>query len=285
MNEHKQQNSSITRGYTLLRDNLFSAGIVLALVYGWSRRDDNYLSAESGAGYMLGILGGSLMLILLLYPLSKRVSILTRLAPIRYWFGTHMLLGILGPVLILFHSNFHLGSMNSNIALFSMLIVAGSGIIGRYIYTRIHRGLYGASLNLADLKNETRGNHIAILRVYTLDDRLASKYETMEAVALQPYAGIAASFWRMIRLGVTSRLLQWQSTRLVKTTACEDLENTGVDRKQMVRSIRRHMKTLRKTAGFQLYARLFSLWHILHTPLFFMMIITAVVHVFAVHLY
>lgn len=285
MSEFRQQKSLFTRGFTLARDNLFSAGVVLALVYGWNNRDDNYLSAESGAGYALGIIGGSLMLVLLLYPLSKRVSLLTRLVPVRYWFGIHMLLGVLGPVFILFHSNFQLGSMNSNIALFSMLIVAGSGIIGRYIYTRIHLGLYGVSLSLADLKNETRGNHVAILRVYTLDDRLASKYETMEAVALQPYTGIAASFWRMIRLGVTSRWLQWQSTRLVKTTACEDLENTGVEREQMVRSIRRYMRTLRKTAGFQLYERLFSLWHILHTPLFFMMIITAVIHIFAVHLY
>jgi hypothetical protein len=285
MNEHSQHQSLVTRTYALLRDNLFSAGVVLALVYGWNHRDDNYLSAESGTGYILGIAGGSLMLALLLYPLSKRVSLLTRVMPVRYWFSIHMLLGVLGPVFILFHSNFHLGSLNSNVALICMLTVAGSGIIGRYIYTRIHRGLYGVRLNLADLKNETRGNHVAFSRVFTQNKQLENEFEAMEAVALQPYTGIAASFWRMIRLGVTSRWLQWKTTRLVKTAGRYSVQDDGNDREQMLLSIRRYMKTLRKTTGFQLYERLFSLWHILHLPLFFMMIITAVIHVFAVHLY
>lgn len=275
----------ITRAYALLRDNLFSTVVVLALVYGWNHRDDNYISAETGAGYVLGIVGGSLMLVLLLYPVSKRVSALTRLLPVRYWFGIHMLLGVIGPVLILFHSNFHLGSLNSNIALFCMLTVAGSGIIGRYFYTHIHRGLYGVRLNLADLKNETRGNHVAISRVYKLDKQLENKFETLEAAALQPYTGITASFWRIISLGFASRRLQRHATRLVKSAAPEDIASSDAGREQMVHSIRRYMKTLRKTAGFQLYERLFSLWHILHLPLFFMMIITAVIHVFAVHMY
>ena len=50
----------------------------------------------------------------------------------------HMMLGVVGPVLVLFHADFHLGATNSNVALICMLLVAGSGVIGRYIYTRIH---------------------------------------------------------------------------------------------------------------------------------------------------
>jgi hypothetical protein len=285
MNVYKHHNSINFNGYTLVRDNLFSLCVLLALAYGWNNRDDNYLSAENGAGYVLGIVGGSLMLSLLLYSISKRISVLTRLIPPRYWFGIHMLFGILGPVLIMYHSNFHMGSLNSSVAMFSMLLVAGSGIVGRYFYTHIHRGLYGSRLSLTELKNENQGNHVAILRVNTLDEQLASKYESMEAVALQPYTGAVTSFWNILRLGVNSRWLQWQSIRLIKTTACQDLENTGIERDQMMKSIRRYMKTLRRTASFQLYERMFSFWHILHLPLFYMMIITAVVHVIAVHTY
>jgi hypothetical protein len=277
--------SIFMRTLALLRDNLFSAGVILALIYGWNHRDDNYLSAESGAGYVLGIVGCSMMLILLAYPLSKRVNALTRVVPTRYWFGIHMLFGILGPVLILFHSNFQMGSLNSNIALFCMLVVAGSGIIGRYIYTRIHHGLYGARLNLTDLKNEAQGNHVAVSRVYTLDKKLETEFEAMETAALQPCTGIVVCLWRMIRLSAASRWLQWHSIRLVKTAEHEDVAHTGTEREQMVHSIRWYMKTLRKTAGFQLYERLFSLWHVLHLPLFFMMIIAAVIHIFAVHIY
>ena len=62
-----------------------------------------------------------------------------------------MLLGIFGPVLIFFHANFSLGALNSNVALFSMILVAGSGVIGRYIYTQIHTGMSGARLDVGDL--------------------------------------------------------------------------------------------------------------------------------------
>jgi hypothetical protein len=42
---------------------------------------------------------------------------------------------------------------------------------------------------------------------------------------------------------------------------------------------------VRKAASFKFYDRLFGWWHVLHMPLFFMLIIAAIVHVIAVHLY
>ncbi len=136
-----------------IRSNLLLISTAIILLYGWTLRNDNYLSAEEGAGYVLGIVGGSLMLIILLYPLSKRVMLLNHLIPGRYWFGVHMFLGTVGPAMILFHSNFQMGSTNSTIALICMLLSAGSGIVGRYFYTSIHHGLYG--------KRKTLMEHIA----------------------------------------------------------------------------------------------------------------------------
>ena len=52
---------------------LFSLFVIAVLYYGWSIRDEGYLTAESGLGYALGIIGGTLMLLLLLYPVRKRV--------------------------------------------------------------------------------------------------------------------------------------------------------------------------------------------------------------------
>jgi hypothetical protein len=298
MISNTSEKSILLRTYQLIRDNLFTAVVIIALTYGWLHRDDNYLSAETGTGYVLGIIGGSLMLVLLMYPVSKRVGLLTRMLPIRYWFGIHMLFGIIGPLLVLFHSNFHMGSTNSSIALFCMLVVAASGIIGRFIYTRIYDGLYGARLSLTELKNETKGNHVAISHLFALDEQLASKYNKVELVALRPYTALFASIWRVIKLGVASRLLQRRSITLIRShpvpagvseTAKPVQENhqriVGSVQKHLIKSVKRYMKTLRKTASFQVYERLFSLWHILHLPLFIMMIITAVVHVFAVHLY
>ena len=40
-----------------------------------------------------------------------------------------------------------------------------------------------------------------------------------------------------------------------------------------------------RVAQFSLYERLFSLWHVFHLPFFFMLVLSACVHVLAVHMY
>jgi len=115
---------------------------VFVIIYaGWIMSEQRYLVAESGIGYWLGIIGGSMMLLLLVYPLRKKNPKWRFLGSIKFWFRFHMVLGVVGPVLVIFHSGYHLGSLNGSVAFISMLIVASSGLIGRYLYRRIHHGL------------------------------------------------------------------------------------------------------------------------------------------------
>jgi hypothetical protein len=46
-----------------------------------------------------------------------------------------------------------------------------------------------------------------------------------------------------------------------------------------------HLAAVNKTAAFVFYERLFALWHVLHVPLFALLLFAAVIHVVAVHLY
>lgn len=272
--------------FQLVSNHLFSFGLIIILFFGWMHRDDNYLSAETGTGYLLGIVGGSLMLVLLLYPLSKRVALLTRLIPVRYWFGIHMFLGVVGPVLILFHSNFQTGSTNSTVALICMLLVAGSGVIGRYIYTNIHHGLYGSRVTLKELKQKTENDHTDLLRLFAKDKRLNNQLEKMEEKALRPYTSLTKSVLHAIYLAVNARRFNRKVRRLLKDSYRETHENKPLqDNKELAHLIKHYTLVLRQTAAFKVYERLFSLWHILHLPLFFLMIITAVIHIFAVHMY
>ena len=272
--------------FQIIRSNLLLFSTAFVLLYGWTLRDDNYLTAEEGTGYLLGILGGSLMLAILFYPLSKRVTLLTRLIPIRYWFGFHMLLGTVGPAMILFHANFQLGSTNSSVALASMLLSAGSGILGRYFYTRIHNGLYGTRIKFKELKQKAENDHAEILKFYAKDEKLSSLMDKMEEMALRPYTGMITSLFHVIYLAVNTPRLKRKVLRLLNKIYQENSENKPVpDSKLVTRLISHYMLALRRVAAFRVYERLFSNWHMLHLPLFFMMIMTAVVHIFAVHLY
>jgi hypothetical protein len=60
-----------------------------------------------------------------------------------------------------------------------------------------------------------------------------------------------------------------------------------VRRKQMrLRSmLLEHRNVLRQILEFHFYERLFAIWHLLHMPLFIMMVVTGFVHVYAVHAY
>jgi len=47
----------------------------------------------------------------------------------------------------------------------------------------------------------------------------------------------------------------------------------------------RYLKATAKVEAFTLYERLFSAWHLLHLPLFAIMVLAALLHVVAVHLF
>jgi len=141
-----------TRRPTITLPQVLSLVTVALLFWGYRFPTEQYLTPQAGAGYAFGILGGSAMLLLLIYPLRKRVRALAFLGTTKRWFQAHMALGVIGPVLVLFHANFSLGATNSNVALACMLIVSGSGLFGRYFYGRIHHGLHGRKANLAELK-------------------------------------------------------------------------------------------------------------------------------------
>ncbi len=134
-----------------VRTTVFFGLAALITYLGWIGRETREISAGDGVGYWLGIIGGTLMLALLLYSVRKRIPLLRNLGATRHWFRMHMTLGIVGPVIILYHSNFQVGSVNSQVALYCTLLVAASGVVGRYVYAKIHNGLYGSSSSLREL--------------------------------------------------------------------------------------------------------------------------------------
>lgn len=42
---------------------------------------------------------------------------------------------------------------------------------------------------------------------------------------------------------------------------------------------------MRAAASFSAYERIFSLWHVMHIPLVYLMVLSAAWHVLAVHMY
>jgi hypothetical protein len=264
--------------------------LVCALLYfGWRFPTERYISPNHGFGYALGIIGGSLMLLLLVYSLRKRWSWLGFLGSTPSWFRFHMVLGVIGPLCILYHSNFSTGAANSNVALFCMLTVAGSGLVGRYIYAHVHHGLYGRKLELDELRASAASLHAHSGTISFLPE-LAMRLDAAEGRLLR--AGTRLSVLRPVAVGLVSTWARWQLHAYVRRALRSGARASPVIAAQRPRLrdsarlyIERRLAATRRVAAFESYERLFSLWHTLHVPLIFMMIAAAVVHVIAVHVY
>jgi hypothetical protein len=248
-----------------------------------------WLSPEHGIGYTLGIVGGSAMLLLLIYPARKHWSWLQAIGSVKRWFQIHMVLGVVGPLCILYHSNFSLGATNSNAALFAMLIVSGSGIVGRYFYARIHAGLYGHKTTRAELqasadelRNKVAGSAFVPEMITALDAadlRLASLSKA--PMLLRPLIVPPCMWWERMRL--TRRAVR--ELRATATRSTVVAERHAHFEKAVRKYIARRLQSTRQVVEFETYEKLFSLWHVLHLPLFFMLLVAGVVHVVAVHVY
>jgi len=263
-----------------------------AVVVGWHGRGENYLTAESGIGYWLGIIGGSLMLLLLIYPLRKRCRWLQLIGPVKHWFRAHMFMGLAGPVCILYHCNFQFGSTNSNVALISMLMVAGSGLVGRFLYTKIHYGLYGHKANLIELCSDTRLARSRLNMVFLMAPGVRHDLLRLDKAVTQPAEGFIKSTLRLPFYVVATRWARWKSRFVllrVYRVAARRYHWSSSERRQHYKEARQYiadyLALIRRVAEFTFYERLFALWHVLHLPLFFMLLMAGVGHVVAVHMY
>lgn len=271
---------------------LFSIAVICVLYSGWLNRENHYLTAENGTGYALGIIGGVLMLVLLLYPARKRFRFMRLLGPVKYWFRGHMMLGIIGPSCILFHANFQLGSLNSNVALACMLLVAASGIIGRFIYRQIHYGLYGRKATLEQLRRDKEISEGQLAATFALVPQLQQRLLAYENIALSSKPGLMRGVIRHITLTPRSYWTSFISLAQIRRALRIEVKQkklTATLSHQRYRLMKRYLSeyftTIQKITVFSFYDKLFSLWHVLHLPLFLMMLISGVVHVIAVHMY
>jgi len=266
--------------------------LLIAVIVGWLLSDEELVSPKQGLGYWLGIVGGSLMAFLLLYPAGKKSAIMRRLGLVKHWFRIHMIFGLVGPLLILYHCNFSTHAINSTVAFYSMLAVAASGIIGRYFYTRIHRGLYGKRASIEELREEisdatknSRGlaailpdfiNELHIVSAELIGDKYTSKISLWQCLSWSfKYYIVRLRLFFVIRKelsegAVNSTALRHNARNLRRTANTYAAQQLGL---------------MRQVAQLALFERMFSLWHLFHMPLFLLLVAATLVHILAVHMY
>lgn len=266
--------------------------VLLTLVLAWLVAVGGLFKSGDDVGYNLGLVGGVLMLSLLLYPLRKRVRFMGRLGAMRQWFRYHMVAGIGGPVLVLFHSTFKTGSMNGRVALYAMLLVMISGIVGRFVYRHIHRGLYGRKMTIADAEQELKASREGMRSLLVLVPSLETRLAAFHELAFAEVQGLGARIWRFVTL-------RWRGHRVVHSVRREAgraLKRAMRERQWSRAEARLHWQLSKaqvnayvdavcQAAQFSIWEKLFSLWHVIHVPFLYLLVFSGIVHVIAVHMY
>lgn len=268
--------------------------ICILLTIGYFISTQKLYKPGDDLGYNIGLVGGIMLLTLLLYPLRKRVGFMKRLGILPTWFKWHMIFGILGPTLIIYHSTFVIRSINAGVAMFSMLLVAGSGVFGRFFYTKIHHGLFGRQASLRDLQAEMEqtGNLKSLL---SFAPEIQQKLIQFQDHATGKAAEGRIKLGNFIMVGVRAGMLYWRLKKELKHIMHEKAGGNKMDPMQLgsldrlykeyTKLIHTYLKAVRDVSQFHTYQELFSWWHILHIPLVYMLVFSAIFHVISVHMY
>ena len=271
---------------------LWFGSIAFIMLLAWLNRNEGYINAERGIGYWCGITGGVMMLLLLGYSLRKRFKKTIKIFKLNMWFRFHMSMGVLGPMFIMLHSNFSLGSLNSTVALTCMLVVAISGLAGRYFYTRIHHGLYGQKIQMKQVSKNMQKVKAEMLALSVTDQQKDYVEKLFGEIAdFSNQVASQSSFSAISKQKKKARALNAALNKFTNLLIVY-YNNRGERQEEAMRlqlalkqDAAQLLSSIRRMPGLYVFERMFSLWHIFHIPFFIMMIITAITHVVVVHWY
>jgi hypothetical protein len=248
---------------------------------GPSQREAQSLSGAlepSGVlGVTLGFLGTGLMVAMLLYSLRKLVPKAHFLGPISGWLRFHIICGVFGPILIILHGGFAQPTGLVAIAYWCMILVALSGVFGRYLFGHFPKTEAGLQMTLDHARDE-----LTELRAQLVEETVDADAQAIgEAVAIaRDFDRKATSIVGLVKLDLESRRR--------KRGIVSALKRAGLEPGVEVRSKKILLGQLKLKKNLEAWAvsrQLFRYWHLFHLPLAQAMYIIVALHIFVAVLF
>ncbi len=248
-------------------------------VYGWDYyltpllerpHHELYWQLKPGGslGRTYGMIGMGLMTLMLSYSLRKRWKLLSKLGTLRHWLDFHIWCGVVGPLLIVLHSSFKVTGIVA-LSFWSMVIVATSGILGRYLYLQFPRRQSGDQLSLSEVESYR--------------DRLREELSSERAVPvgvverIDKLAKDSASGGRSLLSTLLS--LPFGSIRLRRQVRALVAEVPAEHRRHLSRLLEESAMLQRRIRLWSKLQELFHYWHVLHKPFAILMYLFATIHI------
>jgi hypothetical protein len=244
-------------------------------------RSNEFPHGGSAWGLGYGIAGTLLILLLAFFGIRKRWY-RSRFGTLEQWLQSHIYLGILVLIILLFHSG---GRFNDSIAVTTLVLVAivvFSGIVGAVLYVTIPR-------LLTEVQSE--------LTVVEISEQLNALAKQMARIASGRSTAFQRIYNELIRESTPGWLAGWRlliaSGRRKKTqTGSEWAHLLSIvpkdeqdELRQMLVVSRQRRELLIRLVYQQRYKNILEFWLYFHVPFTIALLVFAVIHVVAVFYY
>jgi hypothetical protein len=248
-----------------------AAGRVRSPLHPWFR--------PSGyVGQSVGLLTLALFAFIWLYPLRKRVRWLSRTGSMQRWLDLHIVAGLSVPLLGATHAAWHFKGV-IGIGYWAMLVVCLSGIVGKYIYTRIPRSRSGVEMTLEQLGQ--RRDEL----VRTISSETGMPEERVrQLLAAEPLGeeGPRMSLGKTLSRMIADDLIRWRTTRRFRRELRQFDHDHSFPReavRDILRMARREMALTQQARMLEASHKLFRFWHVAHLPFAITALVTVLLHV------
>lgn len=222
-------------------------------------------------GLVFGLLGTTLMVGMLVYSIRKALLKVQWLGPMPLWLAFHITCGVFGPLLIILHAGLAMPTGLIAVGFWSMIIVALSGIFGRYVYGHFPKSASGKSSGLREAR-ETLTDLRAELVELTPGP---AGVQVGEAVLLARDLDVEArSLVGLVRLDLEVRRRARRIRRVLNSASL-----APTIRRTATETLMSQLKLKRSVETYEVAARWLRLWHLFHLPLAQAMYLIVALHV------
>ena len=220
----------------------------------------------------LGIIGSLLIIVgVSTYSTRKRVRALSNSGRISTWLEVHIFLCLLGPILVLYHTTFKIGGV-ATISFWTMMSVALSGIVGRFLYVHIPRNLKGMALSEAEISSQLsmmgddlKSSPIGARLVGLIDESLER---------LKKPENLGQTLMAFLELEKIKRTTRKKIRQIVAQSGVDVQTAARIQYAALERASLRQKSALLKQAE-----AIFHYWHVIHLPFSIIMFLTLAMHV------
>ena len=264
--------------------------LTIVVSAGWLLLSNANFLVNSNFSYNVGLLGGFTMLCSIFYALLKRIKFINALGKNETWYYAHLICGIVGPLLIVFHTSFHIKSINSGVASFTLLIILLSGFFGRYIFTLLSYQAHRVYLQIGEIELAL----VSDLAQYNCSTtkNIKSSLTRLTVNGLKKPKTWWKNFLQMIKVPLMAIAFYRTFKRDIRKLYNQIAQHENWSRSERRKKRRTNKKMARRYAKKILWLSILSMmqnvlhnWRTLHANLMYLLILTATGHIIAVHMY